>query len=97
MLEIVDLSTSVAAPCERLRQDDAAAAVAARIEQQHVVIVERTLDPVGVLGRSQPGKSGTALQEGKPGPLVDRLFAVPDGAREDRQRRPKAPGNRVAP
>ena len=49
MHEVVGLRARVATPRQRLRQHDAAASVAARIEQQNVVIVERPLEPA-VLG-----------------------------------------------
>ena len=43
--QIIGLRTRIAATGKRLRQHDAAAPVAARIEQQHVVVVERPLEP----------------------------------------------------
>ena len=68
MREVLGLRLCVAAPRKRLRQHDAAAAVAARIEQQHVVVVERALEPARPRERARAREPGPALQEDEPGP-----------------------------
>ena len=69
MHQVVGLRARIAAQGERLRQHDAAPAVAARIEQQHVVVVERPLEPVPTSSSGRgPGNPGPSLQEHEPGP-----------------------------
>src|SRR5438477_6470214 len=60
MLKVLGLRARFTAPDERLRQNDAAPPVAARIEKQHVVVVERSLEPAVILDRPRPGKPGSA-------------------------------------
>src|SRR4029453_7054176 len=70
---------------ERLRQHNAAAPVAARIEQQNTIILERPLEPARVRDRPRSGKSGPSLQENEPGQRRVRLLALADSPRENRQ------------
>jgi hypothetical protein len=83
--QIAGLRARVAAAGERLRQHHGAAPVAARIEQEHVVVVQCALDPAAVRRRPRCGKSGTALREDEPWPLLGRLLALLHRPRKDRQ------------
>src|SRR2546426_3094340 len=86
MLEILGLRARVAATNKCLRQHYAAQPVAARVEEEHVVVVECPLEPAVTLDRSRPWKPGSTLQEDEPRPGLGRFFAVLHGARENRQR-----------
>src|SRR6185312_4440888 len=61
--QIIGLRAGVAAPGQRLRQYHAAAAVAARIEQQHLVIVQSALEPARFVERSRSRKAGPSLEK----------------------------------
>ena len=91
MHQVVGLGARIAPQGERLRQHDAAPAVAARIEQQHVIVGERRLEPVPLLERSRAGESGPSLEKHEPGALRIGVFAVLDRARENRQRLARGP------
>ena len=68
MHQIIGLRARIAAPDEGLRQHHAATAVAARIEQQHVIVIERAFDPAGAGERSRSGEPGPSLKENHPRP-----------------------------
>ena len=86
MHQVIGLRARVAAPRERLRQHDRAPSVAARIEQQYVVVIDRALHPARVGERPRSRKSRAALEKDQPWLLRIRLIAALDRPRENGKR-----------